>query len=100
MINAYAESLGVLMSFGFATGKAKMNRIDFAVHSDQWKWILDDLKTFEYPRNFKDDNKPDFFRLDPCSGEFETVYFGNRTRLQLRIYNKTKEIMKKEKCIS
>ncbi|PFD63271.1 replication initiation protein [Bacillus cereus] len=97
LINAYAESLGVLMSFGFATGKAKMNRIDFAVHSDQWEWVLDDLKTFEYPRNFKDDNKPDFFRLDPCSGEFETVYFGNRTRLQLRIYNKTKEIMKKGK---
>ncbi|MEB9593385.1 replication initiation protein [Bacillus cereus] len=97
LINAFAESLSVLMSFGFAVGKAKMNRIDFAVHSDQWKWMLDDLRTFEYPRNFKDDNKPDFYRLDPSSGEFETVYFGNRTRLQLRIYNKTKEIMKKGK---
>ncbi|MDN4116964.1 hypothetical protein QYF57_25695, partial [Paenibacillus polymyxa] len=51
----------------------------------------------EYPRNVADDNKPDVQRIDPFTGVFETAYFGDRTRLQLRIYNKSVEIKKKGK---
>lgn len=95
--SAYSEALNVLMSLGFAVGQAKLNRVDFACHSDQFNWTLDDLKTFDYPRNFADDNKPNFVKLCPITGEFETVYYGNRKRVQLRIYNKSKEIIARGK---
>ncbi|MFP2989050.1 replication initiation protein [Bacillus velezensis] len=97
ILNAYYEALSILTVLGFDYTSAKLNRVDFAVHSDQWKWNLNDLSTFEYPRNFSKDNHPDFFRLDPVTGDFETVYYGNRTRCQLRIYNKSKEAIKKTK---
>jgi hypothetical protein len=97
LIDAYIEALNVLIAFGFAIGQAKLNRIDFAVHSDQFQWNLTDLKTFEYPRNIANDNKPNIYKLDPITLDFETANFGDRSRLQLRIYNKSKEILKNHK---
>jgi hypothetical protein len=94
---AYAEALEVLKSFGFMPHSAKLNRIDFACHSDQFTWNLSDFKKFEYPRNIKDDNKPNFFKVDVTTGAFETVYYGSRDRLALRIYDKSKEIKDKNK---
>ncbi|MMZ55304.1 hypothetical protein D1872_171500 [compost metagenome] len=95
--DAFLESLEVLTALGFVYEAAKPNRIDLCVHSDQYKWTLDDLKTLDYPRNVADDNKPNFIKLDPMTGEFETVYYGDRSRLQLRLYNKSLEIDKKKK---
>lgn len=95
--DAYIESLCVLAALGFAHGKGKLNRVDFAVHSDQWQWNLKDLEKFEYPRNIARDNFPNFWRLDPATGNFQTVYFGERTTLQLRIYQKSIEAKKKGK---
>lgn len=94
---AYNESLQVLKALGFTPYDTKFNRIDFAVHSDQFIWTLDDLKTLDYPRNFAADNYPGFHRLDPLTGNFETMYHGDRSRLYLRIYNKSKEIEAKQK---
>lgn len=95
--SAYQEALNVLKAFGFLPHSAKLNRVDFACHSDQFKWNLSDLAKFEYPRNIKDDNKPNFMRLDPATGDFGTVYYGSRDRLALRIYDKSKEIVDKNK---
>jgi hypothetical protein len=95
--DAYQETLQILTALGFHYTYTKLNRVDFAVHSDQWQWNLEDLKKFDYPRNIKNDNFPNFFRLSPESGVFETVYFGDRTRCQLRIYNKSKESKDKQK---
>lgn len=95
--DAYKESIAVLTELGFTYAASKPNRIDLCVHSDQFDWRFDDLHNFEYPRNFTQDNHPDFVKLDMKSGEFETVYFGDRSRLQLRIYNKSKEIEAKRK---
>lgn len=95
--DAFLESLEVLTALGFSYEASKPNRIDLCVHSDQFRWTLDDLKMMEYPRNVGNDNKPNFVKLDPCTGEFETVYFGDRSRLQMRLYNKSIEITKKKK---
>lgn len=97
VVNAYLEALQVLYALGFVYGKAKINRIDFSVHSDQWEWNLKDLIKLDYPQNFTKDNFPNFWRLNPSSGQFETVYYGNRKYLQLRIYDKSKEIIAKDK---
>jgi len=94
---AYKESLSVLSELGFVFTSSKPSRIDLCVHSDQWIWNFSDLQDFEYPRNFSQDNHPDFVKLDMKTGHFETVYFGDRSRLQLRIYNKSKEIQSKRK---
>lgn len=94
---AYNESLQVLKALGFTPYDTKFNRIDFAVHSDQFIWSLDDLKTFVYPTNFAKDNFPGFHRLDPVTGKFETMYHGDRSRLYLRVYDKSKEILAKQK---
>lgn len=94
---AYNESLQVLKALGFVPYDTKFNRIDFAVHSDQFKWTLEDLKTLSYPTNFAKDNYPGFHRLNPLTGNFETMYHGDRTRLYLRIYDKSKEILAKQK---
>lgn len=94
---AYKEALYLLSDFGFELGHAKPSRIDPCVHTDQWQFNLNDLSDFSYPKNVKNDNKPDFQRLDPSTGDFETVYFGDRSRLQLRIYNKGKEIIDNNK---
>lgn len=95
--DAYIESLQVLAALGFEHGKGKLNRVDFAVHSDQWQWNLKDFEKFEYPRNIAKDNFPNWWRLDPVTGNFQTVYFGDRTTLQLRIYQKSIEAKKKGK---
>lgn len=95
--DAYQETLLILAGLGFHYSVSKLNRVDFAVHSDQWLWNLDDLKKFDYPRNAENDNFPNFFRLSPETGGFETVYYGDRTRCQLRIYNKSKEAKDKQK---
>lgn len=95
--DAFLESLEVLTALGFSYEAAKPNRIDLCVHSDQFNWTLEDLKTLDYPKNVSDDNKPNFVKLDPCTGVFETAYYGDRSRLQLRIYNKSLEITKKKK---
>lgn len=94
---AYLEAMSVLKALMFNVTDVKLNRIDFAVHSDQFKWTFEDMSTFDYPRNIKDDNKPNFFKLDPISGEFGTMMVGDRSRLAIRIYNKTKEIEDKQK---
>jgi hypothetical protein len=96
-IDAYIEAIYILGQLGFICGQAKANRIDLCCHSDQFIWKLDDLKDFKYPENIAKDNKPNWQRLDPETGEFETVYYGDRSRLQLRIYNKSKEIKDKQK---
>lgn len=97
LFDSYIEALNVLAFLGFAHGRGKLNRVDFAVHSDQWQWNLKDLRTFEYPRNIADDNKPNCYRIDPLTGVFESVYFGSRNTCQLRIYNKSIEAKKKKK---
>lgn len=89
---AYSESLQLLIALGFKIGQAKLNRVDFAVHSDQFNWNFSDFKSFVYPRNIADDNKPTWWKLCPETGEFESVYYGSRKYCQLRIYNKSKEI--------
>lgn len=94
---AYEEAKDVLRSMGFLPHTAKLNRIDFACHSDQFKWNLTDLQQFKYPKNIADDNKPNFVKLCPTTLDFETVYFGDRERLLLRIYNKSKEIRNNNK---
>lgn len=94
---AYFESMCFLKALGFMPNEVKLNRVDFAVHSDQFKWTLEDMKTFSYPKNIKDDNKPNFYRLDALTGEFETMMVGDRSRLAMRIYNKSKEIEDKKK---
>lgn len=94
---AYFEALCILTGLGFVPGRTQLNRVDFAVHSDQWQWNLKDLEKFSYPKNIADDNKPNFWRLDPATGDFETVYYGDRKRCQLRIYNKSKESKRKGK---
>nr|WP_176451863.1 replication initiation protein [Paenibacillus popilliae]BAQ95616.1 replication initiation protein [Paenibacillus popilliae ATCC 14706] len=97
MHDAYQESLYVLAELGFECEATKPNRIDLCVHSDQWDWRFSDFKVFSWPMNFKRDNQPDFVRLDPHTDGFGTVYFGDRSRCQLRIYNKSKEIKDKRK---
>lgn len=94
---AFIESLHVLAELGFIHESSKPNRIDPCIHSDQWRWNLSDFVNYEYPRNVAKDNFPNFIKLDPVTGDFETVYFGDRTRLQQRIYNKSKEIKAKQK---
>ena len=100
VFEAYKEALDILNSLGFILNQKKLNRVDFAVHSDQYQWTLDELKSFDYPRNIAQDNFPNFWRLDPLTGRFETVYFGSRSTCQLRIYNKSVEAKKKKKSIS
>lgn len=95
--DAYIESLHVLAEMGFICETTKPNRIDPCIHSDQFIWTLNDLKTFAWPMNFAQDNFPNFVKLDPITGQFETVYFGDRSRCQLRIYNKSKEVKAKNK---
>jgi hypothetical protein len=95
--DAYEESLDVLAKLGFIFTASKPSRIDLCVHSDQWRWNYEDFEHFEYPRNFSQDNHPTFVKLDKKTGEFGTVYFGDRTRLQLRIYNKSKEVEDQQK---
>ncbi|MGF0472463.1 replication initiation protein [Lysinibacillus fusiformis] len=94
---AYFEAMAVLKALMFNVTDVKLNRVDFAVHSDQFKWTFWDMDSFNYPRNIKDDNKPNFFKLDPDTGEFGTMMVGDRSRLAIRIYNKTKEIEDKQK---
>jgi len=95
--DAYVESLQFLVALGFVFGKAKPNRIDLCVHSDQFSWEYGDFRKFNYPRDPKRSNAPIFWHLDPDTDLFETVYFGSRETLQLRIYNKSLESKRKDK---
>lgn len=97
VLDAFVESLQLLEKLGFVYEDAKSNRLDVCCHSDQFGWNLRDLIKLMYPRNVADDNKPNFIKLDPLTGEFETVYYGDRSRLQMRIYNKSVEIVKNKK---
>lgn len=94
---AYEEALCVLKTFGFLPSEVRINRVDFAVHSDQFQWTIHDMATFDYPRNIKDDNQPNYYRLDAVTGRFGTMMQGARERLAIRIYNKSKEIEDKQK---
>jgi hypothetical protein len=96
-LKAYAESLYFLAELGFVLGQAKPNRIDLCCHSDQWNFNYYDFQSFVYPLSVTKDNHPHFMRLNPHDHNFETVYFGDRSRVQLRIYNKTIEVLKKQK---
>jgi hypothetical protein len=95
--SAFQESLYLLAELGFILGQAKPNRIDLACHTDQFDFNFYDFSSFQYPLNVPKDNHPHFLRLNPQNGDFETVYHGDRSRLQLRIYNKSIEIKKKNK---
>ncbi len=95
--NAYNEGLSVLKALGFVPSLAKLNRVDFAVHSDQYYWNYEDIKKLSYPVNFAKDNYPNPIKLNPFTLDFETVYHGDRSRCFLRIYNKSLEIEKKRK---
>lgn len=99
VMGAFIESQQILMSLGFDLGQAKGNRIDLCCHSDQYQWNLKDLceKDFKYPRNLAKDNFPVFYKLDPDTGNFETVQFGDHSRFATRIYQKSIEIIKKDK---
>lgn len=94
---AFFEGVQVLQQLGFLPNEYRLNRVDFAVHSDQFQWSLSDMQTFEYPRNIANDNEPNFYKLNPMTGIFETMMVGDRSRLAIRIYNKSKEIEKKKK---
>lgn len=94
---AYMQAIEVLKSLSFMPFDVRLNRIDFAVHSDQFHWTLEDMKSFDYPRNIKDDNQPNFYKVDICNGTFETMMVGDRSRLAMRIYDKSKEIEAKKK---
>ncbi|MET3212235.1 UNVERIFIED_CONTAM: hypothetical protein ABIC26_005257 [Paenibacillus sp. PvR008] len=95
--DAFLESLEVLAGLGFIHEASKPSRIDPCVHSDQFQWTLDDLVDLDYPRNPQKTNKPSCINIDPYTREFETAYIGDRSRLQLRIYNKSIEIERKGK---
>jgi hypothetical protein len=95
--DAFLESLEVLTGLGFIHEASKPSRIDPCVHSDQFQWTLDDLVDLDYPRNPQKTNKPSCINIDPYTREFETAYIGDRSRLQLRIYNKSIEIERKGK---
>ncbi|MMZ55494.1 hypothetical protein D1872_173480 [compost metagenome] len=95
--DAFLESLEVLAGLGFIHEASKPSRIDPCVHSDQFQWTLDDLVDLDYPRNPQKTNKPSCINIDPYTREFETAYIGDRSRLQLRIYNKSLEIERKGK---
>lgn len=99
VLGAYMESVEVLYRLGFKCGDAKPNRIDLCCHSDQFKWTLSDLEesVFSFPQNIAKDNYPNFYKLNPSTGEFQTVEFGDRSRLATRIYNKSAEIKAKNK---
>lgn len=99
VIGAFLESQMILMNLGFVLGNAKGNRIDLCCHSDQFQWNAEDLKSsvFSFPRNIAKDNFPNWYKLNPDTGEFETVEFGDRKRCATRIYNKSLEIEKKRK---
>lgn len=94
---AYKEGLSVLKALGFVPFQSKLNRVDFAVHSDQYKWNYEDIKKLTYPENFAKDNYPNPIKLNPFTLDFETVSHGDRSRCYLRIYNKSKEIEVKRK---
>ena len=95
---AFEESLQILIALGFDFNQCKPNRIDPCVHSDQWQWSLDDFKKFDYPRDVKKTNFPNFIHLDVHTGSFETFYQGSRTSgCLLRIYNKSLQATKKGK---
>lgn len=94
---AYFEAMQVLASLGFMVSEVRINRVDFAVHSDQFTWNFSDMATFTYPKNIKDDNKPNYYKLDATDLSFGTMMVGDRSRLAIRIYNKSKEIEDKKK---
>lgn len=94
---AYFEGISVLKALGFMPDEVRLNRVDFAVHSDQFEWTLADMATFDYPRNIKDDNEPNYYKLNAVTGRFGTMMQGDRSRLAIRIYNKSKEIEDKKK---
>ena len=91
---AYQESLYILAELGFYVSGAKPSRIDLCCHSDQWQWLATDLKKFEFPKGMY---HPDYFRFDVNTMKFETVMFGNRSRNQMRLYNKSAELFAKKK---
>lgn len=97
LVKAYEDSLQVLKALGFTPYEKKINRVDFAVHSDQFVWTYEDMKTFQWPQNIARDNFPNYIKLDANTGFFETMYVGDRSRLFMRIYNKSKEIKVKKK---
>lgn len=94
VVNAYMETLEILALLGFKVLQCKPSRIDLCCHSDQFQWLVTDLKKLSSPINT---SQPDFFKLNPLTMEFETVMYGKRNYNQLRIYNKTTELFAKQK---
>lgn len=89
---AYYESLQVLMALGFDVGQSKLNRIDFAVHTDQYQPTFKDMKSFYYPQNFSGSETNQMYGIDFTKETFQTYTACSRKRRQLRIYNKSIEI--------
>jgi hypothetical protein len=94
VLNAYMETQEILYLLGFKVTSNKPSRIDLCCHSDQFKWTVPDLRKFKLPPAMKN---PSFEHLDVDTLEFETVYYGTRGRLQMRIYNKSVELLDKNK---
>ena len=80
----------ILSMLGFEITQAQINRIDYAIHTDQYKFMLNDMKKFHYPNNFAKSSKPNIIQADLLEGTFETITFGSRSskRRFMRIYNK------------
>ncbi|MCY8546429.1 hypothetical protein [Bacillus vallismortis] len=95
VIEAYMESLEIIALLGFVIETCKPSRIDLCCHTDQFQFTITDLqKHFKTPPNTK---KNGLWGVDFDSLSFETVAFGNRSNYQIRIYNKSSELMVKQK---
>lgn len=94
VIDSYIESLHILAELGFEIDTCKPSRIDLCCHSDQFQFSTNDLLKLKTPKGLND---PDFQKLNLFENTFETVYYGTRGNYMLRIYNKSKELLAKNK---
>ncbi|WP_144495984.1 hypothetical protein [Bacillus pumilus] len=94
VIDSYIETLHILAELGFEIDTCKPSRIDLCCHSDQFQFSTNDLLKLKTPKGLND---PDFQKLNLFENTFETVYYGTRGNYMLRIYNKTKELLAKNK---
>lgn len=94
VIESYLESLEVLALLGFHVLTAKPSRIDLCCHTDQMIFQLSDLRKMNYPSQM---GAPSWVKLDPMTDIFETVMYGDRKYYQMRIYDKSAELFKKQK---
>jgi uncharacterized protein YoxC len=94
VIDAYLESLEILALLGFNVISCKPSRIDLCCHTDQFDFRMSDFKKVKSPPNMPINS---VIRPDYIEDTFQTVYWGNRNYYQLRIYDKSTELFKKNK---